>query len=171
MHLPLLANPILPPLRGVVVAGAAVWLLAGCGPSREEGFDSATPSGRLQAITEAAHTADASPQTLRELVVSLGSDDPLERMLAIRALEKLTGETQGYRHFDDLASRQEAIDRWLMWLHEQGLAPGTTPGLWEIEASGALLDAAPPTIEEPSDAEHESGASRPAETERITFGS
>ncbi|MFG0251954.1 MAG: hypothetical protein ACF8NJ_03675 [Phycisphaerales bacterium JB038] len=114
---------------GLIALGASL-LLAGCA-APPEGFDDPTPAGRLQAIREAGRAQDKSPETLRELVRSLSSDDPVERMLAIRTLEKLTGETHGYRHFEPLADRQAAVNRWLDWLHAEGLAEGPIV-LWDV---------------------------------------
>jgi hypothetical protein len=120
-------------------------LLAGCGGPKPEGFDDPTPTGRLQAIRQAARDQDKSPKTLRELVRSLSADDPVERMLAIRALEGLTGETQGYRHYETLTNRQAAVNRWLGWLHAEGLAEGPIV-LWDVVPQP---DKVPPQ-EEPS---------------------
>jgi len=33
----------------------------------------------------------------------------------IRALERLTGQTRGYRHSDPAPVREEAIERWVLW--------------------------------------------------------
>ncbi len=135
----------------VIAAPLAGLLLcqSGCTAPRSVGFDDRTPSGRLRAISAEAEAARApayqrDPQTLRQLVISLGSDDPAERMLASATLERITGETHGYMAYASLAQRQEAIDRWIDWLRAEGLAEGPTV-LWSVDPQP---DAAQPTVQE-----------------------
>ena len=91
----------------------AITLLGGCGDSAlDGGFDARQPAGRLTAIGQAARADDRSPATLRRLVEQLDSDDEAVRLAAIGALERLTGETHGYRYDDPRATRSLAIDRW-----------------------------------------------------------
>lgn len=86
--------------------------LACCGPSATQGgFDSANPAARMYAIEQAAREGDQS--AIRDLIEQLDSDDPAVRLLAISALERLTGETYGYRQYDSPAQRREAIARWV----------------------------------------------------------
>jgi HEAT repeat protein len=86
--------------------------LPGCGPSATEGgFDSANPAARMYAIEQAARSGDQS--AIRNLIEELDSDDPAVRMLAISTLERLTGETYGYRQYDSVMQRREAIARWV----------------------------------------------------------
>ena len=49
------------------------------------------------------------------LIGALESDDAAERMLAITALERITGETFGYDFAAPRAERTAAIGRWLEW--------------------------------------------------------
>lgn len=95
----------------MIVAGlATVW--AGCAPPASEGgFDSPSPGAKLYAILDAARTNDHS--AIPQLVEQLDSDDPVVRMAAIDTLKQLTGETFGYRYYDDTWTRREAIRRWV----------------------------------------------------------
>ncbi len=104
----------------------------GCGPRLDSGFDSPESGARIYAITQAAEQRDRSAPTMRHLVAILDSDDPAERMLAIRALEQITGKTHGYQYYDDALNRAEAVDRWLVWLGAEGLTE-TEPMLHNAE--------------------------------------
>ena len=57
-----------------------------------------------------------------ELVEQLSSNDPAARLLAIRSLERLTGETFGYEHAGPEWARREAIGRWVSYV--EGLEAG-----------------------------------------------
>lgn len=100
---------------------------AGCGSTVAPSFESVEPAARNAAIVEAARTNDAT--SAPELVRMLSSDDPTTRVLAIRTLEQLTGQTRGYDATGDEEERDQAIERWNAWLREeQTQAPqGGTP--------------------------------------------
>jgi len=83
--------------------------LGGC-PSPQIGFDSPAPTKRLDAIALAAQEDDQESRI--QLVEKLGSNDPAERMLAIRALEQREGTTLEYEHAAPQWERFEAIERW-----------------------------------------------------------
>ena len=100
----------------------AAWLwLPGCARSTPDGFDELAPEGRINAIVRTAKDRDRS--RVPELISQLDSDDPAVRMLAIRALERITGETMGYDHAASPRRRDEAVRRWVGWAQEEGLAP------------------------------------------------
>ncbi|MHC4414531.1 MAG: HEAT repeat domain-containing protein [Planctomycetota bacterium] len=91
---------------------AAAALLGSCAPAATEGgFDSANPAAKLYAIEQAARAGDSSAAA--RIVEQLDSDDPAVRMLAIAALERLTGETYGYRYYDPPYLRRAAVERWV----------------------------------------------------------
>lgn len=95
--------------------------LAGCSASAPATFDTDAPDGRIEAIVAAARHNDRS--TLRDLIDQLDSDDPAVRMLSIRSLQRMTGQTMGYRHSDPDHNRREAVDRWVAWAegeHSEG---------------------------------------------------
>lgn len=105
-----------------VLALVAVWLwLPGCARSTPDGFDALAPEGRIDAIVRSARDGDRS--RVPQLISQLDSDDPAVRMLAIRALERITGETKGYDHAASAQKRDEAVRRWVSWAHEERLAP------------------------------------------------
>ena len=91
--------------------------LVSCGqPSSSGGFDSPMPAARLHALSEAARTGDRSD--IKRVVELLDSDDAAVRLLAISTLERLTGETFGYRHYDPRWEREESIQRWVNAIRE-----------------------------------------------------
>jgi hypothetical protein len=97
-------------------------LLPACGPSATEAdFDSANPAARLYAIEDAARRGDRT--AIRDIIQQLDCDDPAVRLLAISTLQRLTGETYGYRHYDDPAQRREAIARWVAALDSGAIQP------------------------------------------------
>ena len=87
--------------------------LLGCRPGQVKGFDSPQPAARIDAIVEAAARGDEG--ATRDLIAMLDSDDPLARMLAIRTLERMTGQTLGYQHDAPEPQRRAAVDRWVQW--------------------------------------------------------
>ncbi len=98
----------------------------GCaGPGLHAGFDAPDPGARLHAVEDAAEDGDRS--AVPNLVNMLDSDDPAARMLAIRALERLTGETLAYDYSASFLERRAGIARWKEWLRAKGLAPSPTP--------------------------------------------
>ena len=101
--------------------------LSGCIPSTPGGFDSPDPTSRLVAISEAGETADAS--AVPALIEQLESNDPGARLLAIRSLERITGETLGYDYAEPWWSRSRAVRRWRAWAAENGYGddPETEP--------------------------------------------
>jgi hypothetical protein len=97
----------------VVCAGfGALASLGGCTPpATEGGFDAANPAAKLYAIQRAGLREDRSK--IPQLVEQLDSDDPAVRLFAIEALERITGETRGYKPYDPPHRRTQAIDRWI----------------------------------------------------------
>jgi len=85
-------------------------LLAGCGPTINADFDSAEPAARNAAIVEAAAKNDRA--AVPDLVRMLDSDDPATRLLAINALEKITGERLGFEYTAEEHERVNAVDQW-----------------------------------------------------------
>ena len=94
------------------VVVVAMISLTGCQPPRAAGggFDSDDPASKLYAIRRAGAQRDA--QSIEPLVVELGSDDPAVRMLAIDALERITGERLGYNPYAPQRERRQMAQRW-----------------------------------------------------------
>jgi hypothetical protein len=84
-------------------------------------MDAPDPGARLHAIQEAVRTNDR--KAIPRLVSLLGSDDPVVRMLSIRALEQMTGETLQYDYAAPYLERRAGIDRWNQWLVAEGFTP------------------------------------------------
>lgn len=95
---------------------AAVWAcalylgVASCGPTVRPDFDSPEPAARNAAIVRAA--AKREQASVPRIVPLLESDDPATRVLAIRALERITGQTLGYDPASSEAERSAAVERW-----------------------------------------------------------
>ena len=69
---------------------------------------------------DAAREGDLS--AIPDLIGLLDSDDSLVRMVAIRSLERLTGQTLGYDHAVSEWRRDEAVERWVAWASAQSEA-------------------------------------------------
>jgi HEAT repeat protein len=69
---------------------------------------------------DAAERRDRS--AIPRLIECLSSDDPAVRMAAIRALERITGQTLGYEHSAPEWRRREMVDVWLAWLSQESPA-------------------------------------------------
>ncbi len=88
--------------------------LAGCfGPGLHAGFDAPDSAARLHAAAQAARTEDRS--SIPRLIDLLESDDPAERLVAIAALERLTGTRRAYDHAAPRHERREAVAAWRAW--------------------------------------------------------
>jgi len=99
-------------VRILVAVGLAT--VGGCtDPSTVVGFDEADPGARIRAIQQASGQEDR--QSLGKLIEALDSDDPAVRFLAVRALEKRTGQTFGYEHFASRSDREAAMKSWQDW--------------------------------------------------------
>jgi hypothetical protein len=111
------------------VLGALLLLCAACSaPQRQANFDSNDPSERSAAAAKAA--AEGDRDAVADLIVMLDSSDPAARMLAIAALERITGERLGYDPTADLAARNEAVDRWVRFAVEQGFVESSASRAW-----------------------------------------
>ena len=94
----------------VVAIGFAGILTSCAGPGLEAGFDAPDPAARLHATVQAAAENDTTK--LPQIVEQLDSDDPAVRMLAIYALERMTGEMLGYNFAAPESERRAAVEAW-----------------------------------------------------------
>ncbi len=112
--------------------------LVSCGqPGTSGGFDSPMPAARLHALGQAARTGDRSD--IKRIVELLDSDDAAVRLLAISTLERLTGETFGYRHYDPRWEREDSIQKWVNAIREDtfgNLGPVTTQVVTGVPDNG-----------------------------------
>lgn len=95
------------------VASLGALLAASCVPREQASFQAIGPANRLDAIVLASD--DRGDESLRGLIQELDSDDSAARLLAIRALQKRTGQTLDYRHDDPPWRRGQAVTRWVAW--------------------------------------------------------
>jgi len=102
------------------VVGAAVMAaaLAGCAapPASQGGFDSDNPAAILYAIRRAGDQRDAA--AVPDLVACLDNDDPAVRMMAIGALDRITGTRMDYDPYAEPEQRQVAAQRWAQAVRE-----------------------------------------------------
>lgn len=87
-----------------------VLVLSACGPTVVADFNSPEPAARNAAIVKAASEQDG--KAVPDLVRMLDSDDPATRLLAIQALERITGERLGYDPAAGNEAREPAMLRW-----------------------------------------------------------
>jgi hypothetical protein len=88
-------------------------------PGQRADLGSVDPIERSLGVGRTLHAADQrepSRDELAELIEMLDSADPAQRLLAIRALERLTGRTRGYEHWAPRVERDAAVRRWVEWL-------------------------------------------------------
>lgn len=107
------------------LVAAALLAVPACAPSEpDDPFQAGDPDVRVRAIQRAA--AEDDREAIPELIEQLQAADALVRMVAISTLERLTGETYGYRHYAPLAERRDAVRRWVeAW--ESGALAVTDP--------------------------------------------
>jgi len=108
----------------------AVCCLGGCqGPSANPArqFRSENPSERAAACVKAARLEDEAVLPL--LVERLEDESEEVRLCAIQSLQRLTGQSLGYKHYQRRTQRQEAVQRWRDWLRQRAAsAPAADPG-------------------------------------------
>lgn len=104
-----------------VIIPVLLLALPACGPGITPDFRSPEPAARNAAIVRAAAGEDRG--SLHDLVRMLDSDDPATRVLAIQALERLTGERLGYDPGGTPEQRRQAADRWQGWVKEHAPEP------------------------------------------------
>jgi len=99
-------------MRVCKAIGFLTCLFAGCAPAVSTGsFDAPDPASKIYAIENAVRAGDRSATAY--IVEQLESDDPAVRLVAISALQRLTGETHGYRSYASDDERRDAVARWV----------------------------------------------------------
>ena len=89
-------------------------LLPACtAPTQQSGFDADDPSARTRALRSAVERNDRS--AIPDMIEMLDSPDPAHRLLAIGALQRMTGQTLDYDYAATEHQREQAIRRWLQW--------------------------------------------------------
>ncbi len=105
-------------------------VLAGCdlsGRTLYQQLQDENPQVRFQAVKKAGQRKDQ--KAVPYLVDRLTDPERPVRLFAIIALEKITNQTMGYRHYTPAAERAEAVKRWRQWLKDRsGRQSATRPG-------------------------------------------
>ena len=110
----------------ILLFGAII--LSGCSlPKMTRALNDTDPTAKIPAIKSSG--ASRNRESVTQLIDELESDDSAVRFYAIRALKDITGESFGYRYFDDELERRDEVARWRAWLaKETGQAvPATVP--------------------------------------------
>lgn len=124
------------------MAGLLASALAGC--AADVSFDSPDSAARLRAIQRAASQDDRA--SIPDLVRMLDSDDVAVRLLAIRTLEEMTGQTLGYDYAAPSFERTPAVERWQAWVRDQSGESGqgkSDPGIGSSRRNDARSDGQP----------------------------
>jgi len=100
-------------IRRLPLLAAPALACLGCAGPVDVSPDSVNPQGRTIALARISESP--TEQDIPVLIESLTSADPAQRMLAIRTLERMTGETLDYRHYDPEWIRRDAVARWRDW--------------------------------------------------------
>lgn len=120
-------KPILSMLRlsGRLAVLAACPMIGGCfvAPKEPRSIEHDDPVVKIPAIKQVTRTQNQS--AIAHLVGELDNDDPAIRFYAIAALSRLTGQTLGYRYYDDEVRRRPSLEAWRAWLVESG-GPAST---------------------------------------------
>ena len=77
-------------------------------------MNSRDPGERIHAIVEAGEQGRQEAVPL--LVDRLEDEDEAVRFFAIQSLERITGESRGYRYYDPPGLRARAVRRWRSWV-------------------------------------------------------
>ena len=101
-----------------LLAFALVAGLSGCGPRPVRSVTNPDPSGAIPAIEQATQAHDRS--VIPQLVKGLDNEDPAIRLYSIEGLRRMTGQTFGFRYYDDESQRQDSLNRWRQWLVNHG---------------------------------------------------
>ncbi|MDP1660856.1 MAG: hypothetical protein Q8L55_02980 [Phycisphaerales bacterium] len=106
-----------------------------------DSFTSIDPAGRMHAAGQAAAAGDET--AVPALVEMLGSDDPAERLIAIAALESITGNRMGFDPSAAPSARRVAQERWRQSVAKPGGA-GNDPATVAPTRTEAPLPPPPP---------------------------
>ncbi|QOJ13501.1 MAG: HEAT repeat domain-containing protein [Planctomycetia bacterium] len=96
-----------------------------------------SPNARERAVAGVALASGGDRAAAHRLVPLLEDADSAVRMMAILSLERLTGETLGYRYFDTESRRAEAVERWRTALREGRFEATGGGGAAAASAAGA----------------------------------
>jgi hypothetical protein len=123
---------------------ALVCLAGGCFGREKPDIDSNDAALKIPAIKSSVRERRKTIHVATRLVKDLDSDDAAVRFYAIQGLERLTGETYGYRYYDDEIERKPALRQWQAWLARirgetpalPTSAPSTAPTSSPVEPAG-----------------------------------
>jgi hypothetical protein len=109
-------------MREAVVILAVVACLGalGCGAHGPRTVADPDPAVKIPAIRHAIDTHDRT--AIPQLVKDLESDDSVVRFYASWGLQSLTGQTFGYRYFDDDEKRKASVTQWHQWMAAEKIA-------------------------------------------------
>jgi len=100
---------------GIIVTSLCI-MGGGCFSPDPPSINSDSAPCAIPAVKVAAASNDHT--AIPRLVEDLNDSDSAIRFAAIQALEKMTGQTLGYRYYDDEPARRPAVQRWWQWLKD-----------------------------------------------------
>lgn len=111
----------------LAISAACLAVGGGCfvAPRAPASIDHYDPVVKIPAIKSITRAQDRS--AVAQLVRELDNDDPAIRFYASQALSSLTGQTLGYRYYDDELRRRPALEAWRAWLEQSSTSPATSP--------------------------------------------
>ena len=108
----------------LAAAAAGLPACAGGGPNLYQRLQDEDPKVRVEAAVEAGRTKDA--QAVALLVERLDDSEQDVRFYSILALERITGQTFGYKCYEPIEARRQAIEQWRKYAAKTA-KPATRP--------------------------------------------
>ena len=108
----------------LAAAAAGLSACAGGGPNLYQRLQDEDPKVRVEAAVEAGRTKDA--QAVALLVERLDDSEQDVRFYSILALERITGQTFGYKCYEPIEARRQAIEQWRKYAAKTA-KPATRP--------------------------------------------
>jgi hypothetical protein len=114
----------------VLSCAACLCVAGGCFGREKPDINSEDAALKIPAIKTSVRERRKTIRVATRLVKDLDSDDAAVRFYSIEGLQRLTGETYGYRYYDDEIERKPALREWQAWLARiRGETPPVTPAV------------------------------------------
>jgi hypothetical protein len=107
----------------LAAAAAGLSACAGSGGSLYHRLQDEDPKVRVEAAIEAGQAHDAKAMVL--LIERLDDSEVDVRFYSIGALERITGQTFGYKCYEPIEARRQAIERWRQYAAKSAKQPKT----------------------------------------------
>ncbi len=111
--------------RSLITLALFACVAPSCASPTAKSLHADDPAAKLSAIVHAGQTRDRT--AIPDLVEQLESDDDAVRMLAINALERITGTRMGYNPYTTAEKRRPAVEKWIESVRQGQFARNKTP--------------------------------------------